>query len=95
MLDLKKKHVSYVLTFFSRLHKTQDLLYDSTKDFLEQRYQGRADERVWMGEKDKLLQTLDHTKAQLHSNQRNQRTTDIFLQHDTEGRVASAEEIKV
>lgn len=52
----------------NRLHKTQDLLYESTKDFLELRYQGRSNERQWMGEKDKLLRDLDHVKLQLHPN---------------------------
>lgn len=51
-----------------RLHKTQDLLYESTKDFLELRYQGRSNERLWMGEKDKLLRDLDNVKLQLHPN---------------------------
>ena len=48
-----------------RLHKTQDLLYESTKDFLELRYQGRANERQWMAEKDKLLREMDQCKSQL------------------------------
>nr|KAG5711308.1 hypothetical protein BaRGS_006005 [Batillaria attramentaria] len=76
-----------------KLHKTQDLLYDSTKDFLEQRYQGRADERVWMGEKDKLLQELDRCKQQLSAgtNARN-KSLNVSLAEDT--RAASAEEIK-
>ncbi|WAR25909.1 CCD77-like protein [Mya arenaria] len=50
----------------SRLHKTQDLLYESTKDFLELRYQGRASERLWMAEKDKLLRELDQCKQKLN-----------------------------
>lgn len=54
--------------FLLRLHKTQDLLYESTKDFLELRYQGRSNERLWMGEKDKLLRDLDNVKLQLHPN---------------------------
>ena len=42
-----------------KLHKTQDLLYDSTRDFLELRFQHRANERKWMAEKDRLLRELD------------------------------------
>ena len=78
-----------------RLHKTQDLLYDSTKDFLEQRYQGRADERSWMGEKDKLLQQLDRCKSQLSAgtHNRNNNLNVSVTSHD--GRTASAEELKV
>ncbi|XP_067683914.1 coiled-coil domain-containing protein 77-like [Haliotis asinina] len=48
-----------------KLHKTQDLLYDSTKDFLELRYQGRANERGWMAEKDDLLREMDECKQRL------------------------------
>lgn len=57
-----------IATLTEKLHKTQDLLYESTKDFLELRYQGRSNERQWMGEKDKLLRDLDHVKMQLHPN---------------------------
>lgn len=47
------------LNSISRLQKTQDLLYDSTKDFLQLRYVQRSNERNWMSEKDQLLQQLD------------------------------------
>ena len=92
---MKCRESSIFMQFLCRLHKTQDLLYDSTKDFLEQRYAGRADERVWMGEKDKLLQQLDRTKSQMHASQRQQRAHDMFPDHDHDGRTANAEEIKV
>lgn len=42
-----------------RLHKTQELLYDSTRDFLTLRYEHRENEKRWMVEKDRLLQELD------------------------------------
>lgn len=58
---------SLILSYpFHRLHKTQDLLYDSTKDFLQLRYEGRGNERQWMGEKDKLLRELDTCRQQLN-----------------------------
>ena len=38
---------------------TQNLLYDSTKDYLELKYELRAKERNWMADKDQLLQKLD------------------------------------
>ena len=78
-----------------RLHKTQDLLYDSTKDFLEQRYQGRADERSWMGEKDKLLQQLDRCKSQLSAGTHNHNNNFNVSVTSHDGRTASAEELKV
>lgn len=48
-----------------KLKKTQDLLYDSTKDFLELKYEIRANERHWMVEKDRLVQEIDHLREQL------------------------------
>ena len=49
-----------------RLHKTQDLLYDSTRDYLALKYEGRENERRYMGEKDRLLRDLDLCKQQLN-----------------------------
>ena len=48
-----------------KLHNTQELLYESTKDYLDLKYELRAKERSWMKEKDKLLQQLDRYKQQL------------------------------
>ncbi|XP_038636776.1 coiled-coil domain-containing protein 77 [Scyliorhinus canicula] len=42
-----------------KLHKTQNLLYESTRDFLQLKFEGRDAEKVWMAEKDHLLQELD------------------------------------
>lgn len=42
-----------------KLFKTQQLLHESTKDFLELKFAARQNERRWMHEKDKLLQDLD------------------------------------
>ena len=47
-----------------RLRKTQDLLYDSTRDFLELKFQQRGHEREWMNEKDRLLRQLDKCQRQ-------------------------------
>ena len=48
-----------------QLHMTQNLLYDSTKDYLDLKYEFRARERQWMTEKDQLLRQLDHFREQL------------------------------
>ncbi|KAK3776770.1 hypothetical protein RRG08_058520 [Elysia crispata] len=53
-----------IRTLTEKLHKTQDLLYDSTKDFLELRFEGRAMERAWMVEKDRLLREMDLIRQQ-------------------------------
>ena len=42
-----------------KLLKTQNLLHESTQDFLETKYEMRSVERKWMTEKDRLLQDLD------------------------------------
>ncbi|XP_067856053.1 coiled-coil domain-containing protein 77 isoform X1 [Heptranchias perlo] len=48
-----------IRTLADKLHKTQNLLYESTKDFLQLKFEGRDTEKVWMAEKDHLLQELD------------------------------------
>ena len=47
------------------LNKAQSLLYESTKDFLELKYEGKLKERKWMGERDSIMQELDYLKEQL------------------------------
>jgi len=49
-----------------KLFKSQQLLHESTKDFLELKFSTRQNERRWMHEKDKLLQELD--KSSKHEN---------------------------
>ncbi|NWY46630.1 CCD77 protein, partial [Sylvia atricapilla] len=41
-----------------KLHKTQNLLYESTRDFLQLKFDARANEKAWMAEKDGLLRKL-------------------------------------
>ena len=42
-----------------KLLKTSSLLHESTKDFLDAKYEMRSTERKWMTEKDRLLNDLD------------------------------------
>jgi coiled-coil domain-containing protein 77 len=42
-----------------KLTNTQNLLHESTKDFLDAKYDTRLTERKWMAERDRLLQDLD------------------------------------
>ncbi|KAJ0029712.1 hypothetical protein NQD34_004709 [Periophthalmus magnuspinnatus] len=42
-----------------KLQQTQNLLHDSTRDFLQLKFDTRALEKSWMTEKDKLLRELD------------------------------------
>ncbi|XP_028398129.1 coiled-coil domain-containing protein 77-like [Dendronephthya gigantea] len=48
-----------------KLHQTQDLLYQSTKDFLELKYDLRARERQWMIDRDRLVQEIEHFRQQV------------------------------
>lgn len=46
------------------LHHTQELLYESTKDFLQLRFENQSKEKVWMLEKDRLLSKIKQYRAQ-------------------------------
>lgn len=48
-----------------KLQQTQNLLYDSTRDFLQLKFDTRALEKSWMAEKDKLLRELDSCHQRL------------------------------
>ncbi|NXD69787.1 CCD77 protein, partial [Eolophus roseicapillus] len=48
-----------IKTITEKLHKTQNLLYESTRDFLQLKFDARANEKAWMAEKDSLLRKLD------------------------------------
>ncbi|XP_066490541.1 coiled-coil domain-containing protein 77 [Tiliqua scincoides] len=45
-----------------KYNKTQNLLYESTRDFLQLKFDARANEKSWMAEKDWLLRRLDKRK---------------------------------
>ncbi|KAM4554237.1 coiled-coil domain-containing protein 77 [Fundulus diaphanus] len=42
-----------------KLQRTQNLLHESTRDFLQLKFDSRAQEKSWMVEKDRLLRELD------------------------------------
>jgi len=89
----------------SRLHKTQELLYDSTRDFLSLRFEHRENEKRWMTEKDRLLQQLDAYQHQHHQRDAVDRghatasasVLDVSKLHDDllSGPLAQQEEFKV
>lgn len=64
----EERDASKIASLTERLHEIQDMLYDSTKDYLELKYEVRAKERQWMVEKDRLLQDLDQLKEELKIN---------------------------
>ncbi|NXM45061.1 CCD77 protein, partial [Gymnorhina tibicen] len=47
-----------IKTITEKLHKTQNLLYESTRDLLQLKFDARANEKAWMAEKDSLLRKL-------------------------------------
>nr|XP_056702568.1 coiled-coil domain-containing protein 77 [Euleptes europaea] len=42
-----------------KYNKAQNLLYESTRDFLQLKFEARTNEKSWMAEKDSLLRKLD------------------------------------
>ncbi|NXE03918.1 CCD77 protein, partial [Lophotis ruficrista] len=54
-----------IKTITDKFHKTQNLLYESTRDFLQLKFDARANEKAWMTEKDSLLRKLDKDVNQL------------------------------
>ncbi|XP_040828132.1 coiled-coil domain-containing protein 77 [Ochotona curzoniae] len=46
------------------LHQTHELLYESTKDFLQLRFENQSKEKEWMLEKDRLLSKIKEYRAQ-------------------------------
>ena len=57
-----------IKTLTDHLNKTQTLLYESTKDYLELKYDTRLKERKWMGERDKIMREMDYLKEQIDMN---------------------------
>ncbi|XP_072291988.1 coiled-coil domain-containing protein 77 [Eucyclogobius newberryi] len=55
----QQRDQEHVAAVTEKLQQTQNLLYDSTKDFLQLKCDTRALEKSWMAEKDKLLRELD------------------------------------
>lgn len=62
---LQDRDTERIKSLDEQLHKTQHLLYESTKDYLELKYASRAKEREHMAERDQLLQRLDKVKEDI------------------------------
>ncbi|NWI12411.1 CCD77 protein, partial [Crypturellus soui] len=81
-----------------KLHKTQNLLYESTRDFLQLKFDTRANEKAWMAEKDSLLRKLDKVTdlpvSKKTQRERKQRDVKKILQEDYEDRKLHSGEIK-
>ncbi|KAM9495748.1 coiled-coil domain-containing protein 77 isoform 1-T2 [Clarias gariepinus] len=83
-----------------KLQRTQNLLYDSTRDFLQLKFESRAHEKSWMVEKDRLLREKDSYQERLRDTcsfqeQRRAVTTPSLLtQPTTESRQMHRDEIR-
>ncbi|NWW81490.1 CCD77 protein, partial [Climacteris rufus] len=78
-----------------KLHKTQNLLYESTRDFLQLKFDARANEKVWMAEKDSLLRKLgkdlDHLVFSTESGKKKQREMKMLQANDVASKLHSRE----
>ncbi|XP_017340876.1 coiled-coil domain-containing protein 77 [Ictalurus punctatus] len=71
-----------------KLQRTQNLLYESTRDFLQLKFESRAHEKSWMVEKDRLLREMDSCQERLRETRSFQEkprafTTPLFLTQTT------------
>lgn len=59
------RDASRIQELSDQLHTTQNMLYDSTKDYLDLKYEFRSCERNWMAERDVLFSRLDQYREKL------------------------------
>jgi coiled-coil domain-containing protein 77 len=76
-----------------KLHNTQDLLYDSTRDYLELKFEQRTRERLWTEEKERLLVRIEELKDDLDGQQSELRRMAVAaealqVERDQEGELA-------
>ncbi|NWW14406.1 CCD77 protein, partial [Oreocharis arfaki] len=87
-----------IKTVTEKLHKTQNLLYESTRDFLKLKFDARANEKAWMAEKDSLLRKLrkdlDHLVFSTESGKTKQRELKKIIQEDDGASKLHSREIK-
>ncbi|NXK30738.1 CCD77 protein, partial [Piprites chloris] len=81
-----------------KLQKTQNLLYESTRDYLQLKFDARANEKAWMAEKDCLLRQLGKDLDQLvfssESGQKKHKGTKKMLRADDGASKQQSREIK-
>lgn len=62
---LQDRDAAKIQILSDRLLTTQNMLYDSTKDYLDLKYEFRSHERAWMAEKDALLSEMEGYRDKL------------------------------
>lgn len=87
-----------IKTLTDKLNKTQSLLYESTRDFLQLKSDVRDSEKAWMVEKENLLRKIDKDSDQLIRREaekgKKQRDTKKVLQADREAGKPHSREVK-
>uniref|UniRef100_A0A8C3KW50 Coiled-coil domain containing 77 n=1 Tax=Chrysolophus pictus TaxID=9089 RepID=A0A8C3KW50_CHRPC len=86
-----------IKTLTDKLNKTQNLLYESTRDFLQLKSDVRASEKAWMVEKENLLRKIDKDSDQLigrEAGEKKQRDTKKVLQANREAGKPHSREVK-
>ncbi|NXD90718.1 CCD77 protein, partial [Chaetorhynchus papuensis] len=88
-----------IKTITEKLHKTQNLLYESTRDFLQLKFDARTNEKAWMAEKDSLLRKLrkdlDHLVFSTESGKKKQRELKKMIQEDDGASKLHSRELKL
>ncbi|POI35219.1 hypothetical protein CIB84_001029, partial [Bambusicola thoracicus] len=88
-----------IKTLTDKLNKTQNLLYKSTRDFLQLKSDVRASEKAWMVEKENLLRKIGKDSDQLISREaereKKQRDTKKMLQADREAGKPHSRDVKI
>ena len=64
-----KRDAEKIAELTDSLHSTQDLLYDSTRDYLELKFDQRSRERAWAEEKERLIERIEELKYDLDAQQ--------------------------
>eukprot|EP00076_Gallus_gallus_P021388 XP_015142377.1 coiled-coil domain-containing protein 77 isoform X2 [Gallus gallus] len=81
-----------------KLNKTQNLLYESTRDFLQLKSDVRASEKAWMVEKENLLRKIGKDSDQLigreTEREKKQRDTKKMLQAEREAGKPHSRDVK-
>ena len=62
---LQDRDAAKIQSLSDQLHTTQSMLYDSTKDYLDLKYELRSQERAWMADKDALLTEMEEYRERL------------------------------
>ncbi|XP_047453306.1 coiled-coil domain-containing protein 77 isoform X2 [Mugil cephalus] len=61
----RRKDQERITSLTDKLQRTQNLLHESTRDYLQLKFETRAHEKSWMVEKDRLLRELDSAQNRL------------------------------